>query len=149
MIGLFDDDDDLFGDDLPVRTRTFKPRTSFDAMSDAYVVEHFRLPPEAIEMLARRIGPTLQPKYAARSTDLGVIDTILIALSYYATGDHFRNIGQARGVRHETVSRAVDRVTDALLAIGNDFIRLPDADEAREIKNGFYEVSCNAFRSCV
>lgn len=72
-------------EDLP-RPRVFRPRNMVEHHREVDVPQHFRLPTEAIKMLAARVNDSLRPFYNARSTDLTPSDQLSIALTYYATG---------------------------------------------------------------
>lgn len=138
MLVPFDSSSD--DDDESVRPRIFRQRNTVDDHSEDGVRQHFRLPTEAIEMLAHRVHAQLQSRYSRRPMDLSPSDQLSIALTYYATGDHYRTIGAARGVSTKTVSVVVDRVTDALLALAPDYVRMPTPHEAIVAQQGFYQV---------
>jgi len=51
-----------------------------------------------------------------------------------------RLIAAASGVEKMTVSNVVRKVTDAILSIAPEWIKLPRPEEIQQIKQSFYEV---------
>lgn len=82
-------DNDDAGEGPQLADRVFRDRNTLDMHTDSSVKQHFRLPRETIELLERELAPVLGPRYARRSTDIKVADQLAIALSFYATGDHY------------------------------------------------------------
>ena len=83
--------------------------------------------------------PLLKRK-TKRSLALTTEQSILIAMRYYATGDHYRTIGDANGLNIATVSRAITQVTGVFFSKCHRFIRMPGVDELSVIKQKFYKV---------
>jgi len=118
--------------------RHYRARINLDELSDQAIVSIFRLNRASINMLSNRIGPALQSQEKRRWV-LSPTQQLLIALRYYATGDHYATIGLAFGVGKCAISTSVDKVTAALLTIVGDFIRMPTEEELPTIMNGFYQ----------
>lgn len=137
MLVPFDSSSD---DDEPPRPRIFRKRNTVADHSDASVQKHFRLPSDAIEMLSQRVHGELQSEYSRRQTDLTPTEQLSVALTYYASGDHYRTIAAAPGVSIKTVSVVVERVTDTLLRLAPEFVRMPTPHEAIAAQAGFYQV---------
>lgn len=137
LADLSDDDDEP----RQLSPRVYQQRTVLANLTDGEVKEKFRLKRDTIALLEERLAPILQPKYHRR-TDLSVGDKLAIALKYYASGDQYRTIGEARGVSAKSVSVVVDSVTEALLQLAPDVIKVPTTlRDVNQIKQGFYEVS--------
>lgn len=66
---------------------------------------------------------------------------ILVALRYYATGDHLSVIGDTFGIHKSTVSRSITEVTEILASKFNDYIKWPNADERKASKSEFYRAA--------
>lgn len=118
LVDLSDDEDEP----RQLAPRVYQQRTVLASLTDGEVKQSFWLTRGTIAMLEVRLAPMLQPKYR-RSTDLSVGDKLAIALKYYASGDHYRTIGEARGVSAKSVSVVVDKVTQALLQLAPEVIK--------------------------
>ena len=65
----------------------------------------------------------------------------MIALRYYATGDHLSVIADTFGVHKSTASRAIDMVTDILSSKLNDYVTWPNVEQRRTSRSEFYKVA--------
>lgn len=60
-----------------------------------------------------------------------------------ATGSHLSLIGDFAGMHYSTVSRIIKRVGTALAQKANNFIKMPNSEEERNMQNLlFYERAC-------
>ena len=66
-----------------------------------------------------------------------LVQQILIAL--IASGSFLQVVGDTVGVDKDTVSRCIQRVSHALAAKTDQFIKWPSDQRQRKIKQGFYE----------
>ncbi|XP_071176614.1 putative nuclease HARBI1 [Mytilus edulis] len=74
-----------------------------------------------------------------KETALSVEQQVMIALRFYGSGSHLQVVGDTMGFDKSTVSRVINRVTDALVAMKDDFISWPDNQRKNVIRAGFYE----------
>lgn len=141
MLDLFDESSSESEPEIKV-PRVYRERKTLNGFYIGHEKCHFRLTRESILKLDDLIGHKLKPTYENRSTDITSLHQIQIALNFFATGDHFNTIAAASGVHKKTVSNAVERVTNEILAIANKWIKLPRAvEEINAIKEGFYKVT--------
>jgi len=68
-----------------------------------------------------------------------LVQQVLIALRYFASGSFLQVVGDTMGVDKGTVSRCIQRVSHALAAKTDQLIKWPYDQRKREIKQGFYE----------
>ncbi|CAG2189723.1 HARBI1 [Mytilus edulis] len=73
-----------------------------------------------------------------KETALSVEQQVMIALRFLEV-DHLQVVGDTMGFAKSTVSRVIDRVTDSLVAMKDDFISWPDNQRKNVIRAGFYE----------
>lgn len=90
-----------------------------------------------VDLLADEISPATR-----RSHSLSAKEQILITLRFVASGSFLEVIGDTFGSYDKsTVSRVVRRVTQALAAKVNDFIKFPATRAERdEIKQGMFRI---------
>lgn len=86
------------------RERVYQIRKGLDSYTDIDVIKHFRLTRGLIQELAHEIEDKLAPKYANCSTDLTAEFKLMVALWFYATGDHQKTIARASGFNGVTRS---------------------------------------------
>jgi hypothetical protein len=68
-----------------------------------------------------------------------LVQQVLIALRYFASGSFLQVVGDNMGVDKGTVSRCIQGVSHALAAKTDQFIKWPSDQRKREIKQGFCE----------
>ena len=68
-----------------------------------------------------------------------LVQQVLIALRYFASGSFLQVVRDTMGVDKGTVSRCIERVSHALAAKTDQFIKWPSDQRKRESKQGFYE----------
>ena len=68
-----------------------------------------------------------------------LVQQVLIALKYFASGSFLQVVGDNMGVDKGTVSSGIQRVSHALAAKTDQFIKWPSDQRKREIKQGLYE----------
>ena len=69
---------------------------------------------------------------------MSVLQQILIALRFYATGSFLQVVGDCVGVDKSTVCRLLNDVTDALAELSTQFILWPSENQKREVRTCFY-----------
>ena len=60
-----------------------------------------------------------------RSNAMSAMEQVLVALRFYATGSIQRVVGDTIAISHPTVSRSVTAVTNALVAVTGNFVKMP------------------------
>lgn len=68
---------------------------------------------------------------------------LLLTLRYLATGSFQLTAADTIGVSQSTVCRSVAHVSRAIASLAPQFINMPDGEEARKIREGFYELVPN------
>ena len=90
----------------------------------------FRMP---IALVQRLVNLLYEYLIGKRSTRLSPEIQVLVALRFYSEGPYQK--GVARDYRHplsqSSVSRIINRVSNAIIAISGDWIRLPETREER------------------
>jgi len=87
----------------------------------------------------------LYSSFTKRRMALTPLHKVLVALRFFATGAHFRLIGESLGVRVATVSRCVFEVARALVRQAKKFIQFPREESTSSVKHGFYWISGKVF----
>lgn len=101
----------------------------------------YRFGREGIEFIVDFLADEISPA-TRRSHSLSAKEQILITLRFVASGSFLEVIGDTFGSYDKsTVSRVVRRVTQALAAKVNDFIKFPATRAERdEIKQGMFRI---------
>lgn len=70
------------------------------------------------------------------------MNQLLVALRFYSTGGHLQAIADFAGMHLSTVSRIIVRVSEAIAANYDRFIRFPiEEDEIRSTQQKFYNIA--------
>lgn len=64
---------------------------------------------------------------------------MLVALRFFACGGFLQVVGDTLGIDKSTVSRCVQKVSDALNAKADQFIKWPSVQRKGDIKQGFFD----------
>ncbi|VDI73724.1 Hypothetical predicted protein [Mytilus galloprovincialis] len=129
----------LFQPPVVRRERHFR---GFDPLerefSDEELRQRYRFGRETIGYLSDLMRGDLE-RGTNKETALSVEQQVMIALRFYGSGSHLQVVGDTMGFDKSTVSRVIDRVTDSLVAMKDDFISWPDNQRKNVIRAGFYE----------
>ncbi|VDI63605.1 Hypothetical predicted protein [Mytilus galloprovincialis] len=129
----------LFQPPVVRRERHFR---GFDPLerefSDEELRQRYRFDRETIGYLSDLMRGDLE-RGTKKETALSVEQQVMIALRFYGSGSHLQVVGDTMGFDKSTVSRVIDRVTDLLVAMKDDFISWPDNQRKNLIRAGFYE----------
>ncbi|XP_071155445.1 putative nuclease HARBI1 [Mytilus edulis] len=121
------------------KQRVFRGGNNLTNLTEREMRERYRFGRETFDFLVDLLGKDLQ-RGTMKKTALTVEEQLSIALRYYASGSFLQVIGDTLGYDKSTVSRAVDDVTNAILARKNDFISFPTSKaDIDEVKLGFHE----------
>ena len=113
----------------------------FECYSERELRSRYRFGREGLEFIVDLLADEISPS-TRRSHSLSAEEQVLITLRFLASGSFLEVIGDTFGSYDKsTVSRVVRRVTQALAAKVNDFIKFPATRAERdEIKQGMFKV---------
>jgi hypothetical protein len=102
--------------------------------------EKYRFWPETIDYLAKRLSPALS-RPTRRSNSLNVINQVLIALEYLASGSFQRIIGTLGNISKSTVCKCLHKVLREICQLSSTEIIFPSDAALPEIHEKFYAVA--------
>ena len=113
----------------------------FECYTERELRSRYRFGREGLEFIVDLLADEISPS-TRRSHSLSAEEQVLITLRFLASGSFLEVIGDTFGSYDKsTVSRVVRRVTQALAAKVNDFIKFPATRAERdEIKQGMFKV---------
>ena len=113
----------------------------FECYTKRELRSRYRFGREGLEFIVDLLADEISPS-TRRSHSLSAEEQVLITLRFLASGSFLEVIGDTFGSYDKsTVSRVVRRVTQALAAKVNDFIKFPATRaERNEIKQGMFQV---------
>ena len=113
----------------------------FECYTERELRSRYRFGREGLEFIVDLLADEISPS-TRRSHSLSAEEQVLITLRFLASGSFLEVIGDTFGSYDKsTVSRVVRRVTQALAAKVNDFIKFPATRaERNEIKQGMFKV---------
>lgn len=77
-----------------------------------------------------------------RNNSISPINQLLIALRFYATGNHLLAVADMGGISVATCSRIIKRVSAAIVTLRPEFVKFPNTSEEQEnVKMEFYNIS--------
>lgn len=77
-----------------------------------------------------------------RNNCVAPINQLLIALRFYATGNHLLAVADMGGISEATCCRIVKRVSEAIVRLRKDFITFPETEEQQgKVKLGFFNIA--------
>ncbi|KAI1718460.1 putative nuclease HARBI1 [Ditylenchus destructor] len=141
---LFEDEMDLLGfaeaenGNNQVQLRQFRDRQYFELEN---FTERFRLTREQVQQLLDQIGDLIGPNgHMARNHPLSVLDKVLLALRFYASGSFYYVIGDTAGPCKQSICNAVVQVTRAInVRLFQQTVRFPaNMDRTR---HEFYRIA--------
>ncbi|XP_061170415.1 putative nuclease HARBI1 [Saccostrea echinata] len=124
----------------PRKQRVFRLHTNIDGWSDEELRRRYRFGQHGINFIGDVIRNDLE-RATKRNSALSVQNQVMITLRYLASGSFLQVVGDTLGFDKSTVSRTVKRVTEALVARADTFIKWPDATAKSTIKTGFYRMA--------
>lgn len=110
-----------------------------DGYTNEELRSRYRFGRESIIYITNLLEASLRRK-TKRNNPLSVLQQVLIALRFYASGSFLQVVGDTVGVDKSTVSRVVTNVSLALVAKQQQFIKWPrDQQDLSKSKNMFYQ----------
>ncbi|XP_031328081.1 putative nuclease HARBI1 [Photinus pyralis] len=110
-------------------------------MDDLSFFKRFRLTKPTVMEVLIQIENNLEFPYDTNNS-ISPMQQLLIALRYYATGNHLLSIADFAGVHVSSVSRIVKKVSVAIASLRARYIKLPfTAEGLLELQQQFYEVA--------
>ncbi|KAL3870059.1 hypothetical protein ACJMK2_042675 [Sinanodonta woodiana] len=125
--------------------RTIRDRGNPKDVDDTVLFARYRFTRLTILFIVDIVTEKLDSALTKRSMALTPLHKVLVALRFFATGAHFRLIGESLGVSVATVSRCVFEVARALVRQANKFIQFPREESTSSVKQGFYRISGKVF----
>ena len=114
-------------------------------VDDTVLFARYRFTRLAILFIVDIVTEELDSALTKRSMALTPLHKVLVALRFFATGAHFRLIGESLGESVATISRCEFDVARALVSQGKKFIQLPREESTSSVKQGFYRISGKVF----
>ncbi|KAK6169661.1 hypothetical protein SNE40_020663 [Patella caerulea] len=107
-------------------------------LTDFELRARYRLGRDSFEFICNILEEDLKSS-STKQISLTVEQQVAIALRFYASGSFLQVIGDTLGRDKGSVSRVIDRVTNALLRQQQNFIKWPTTHESVHIKSCFYQ----------
>ncbi|KAB0804876.1 hypothetical protein PPYR_01846 [Photinus pyralis] len=76
-----------------------------------------RMSPEDFELLMNKIGPKIEKKNTNMRQAISVTDRLAVTLRFLASGDSFTSLGYLFKMSHQSISRIVPEVCQALIEV--------------------------------
>lgn len=106
---------------------------------DSDFEKRYRLTKTAVQDIARMLNSRLE-YVSNRNFPVPVVDQVLTALRFYATGTFQLVVGDLSGIHQTTAGRIVKRVTIALAERSKEFIKMPSSvDEINRATSEFMQ----------
>ncbi|KAG7174112.1 putative nuclease HARBI1 [Homarus americanus] len=119
------------------RERTYRDPLDPLAVSDEHLIKHYKFPRQEILRLCEELRPSIE-RPTNRSHAIPCHTQVLVALGFYTSGNLQSSVGNSTGLSQTSVSRVINKVTDALFKKGLTEIRMPkDAISINKTKRNF------------
>ena len=125
-----------------MRERIFRDRMNpLDSYSDKRMHKYYRFTRNGVMRVIDLLEPRLQNQ-TQRSHAIDPRVQIFVALRFYATGDFYSSTSVHHGISDSSVCRIVNRVTNAIVDLKDEFIKWPTTRaEIANAQRGFYDLS--------
>ncbi|KOB65959.1 putative nuclease HARBI1 [Operophtera brumata] len=133
---------DFYNGELHGRTRITRSRPNwFQIFDEIDFFKRYRMCKRTALWILDQIAEDLE--YTSdRNQSVPPVNQLLLTLRFYATGSHHIAIGDMNGVDVSTVSRVIKRVTNAIVKLRNQHIKMPgSSNEIQEKKSAFYAIA--------
>ena len=124
----------------PPAPRVFRDRSNPLGFSDEYLWERYRFSRPSIVYICSLLEPHIR-KRTHRSQALTTVQSICIALRFFACGTFLYIVGDAERLLKATVCREIRRVYLALKQYLNILVTFPGHLETQKIKEAFYSIA--------
>ncbi|XP_035246713.1 putative nuclease HARBI1 isoform X2 [Anguilla anguilla] len=121
------------------RERVIRPRNDIFAQ-EACLHERYRFSKQSIVYINNLLKPYIS-SVTHRGFALTSLETLCIALRFYANGSFLYSIGDAEHISKATVCRCIRRVSLALKRFLHVFVVFPGHKTVRNIKEEFYKIA--------
>ncbi|CAG2192426.1 HARBI1 [Mytilus edulis] len=131
----------LFGNILhdPKPPRKYRKRLlTLDDLTDKELRARYRFGRNSIIRITDIVRKDIEHP-TQRSQSLSAEMQVLVALRFFACGGFLQVVGDTLGIDKSTVSRCVQKVSDALNAKADQFIKWPSVQRKEDIKQGFFD----------
>ncbi|XP_071137367.1 putative nuclease HARBI1 [Mytilus edulis] len=131
----------LFGNILhdPKPPRKYRKRLlTLDDLTDKELRARYRFGRNSIIRITDIVRKDIEHP-TQRSQSLSAEMQVLVALRFFACGGFLQVVGDTQGIDKSTVSRCVQKVSDALNAKADQFIKWPSVQRKGDIKQGFFD----------
>ena len=122
--------------------RVIRDRQDPLSYTDEFLFERYRFSRQGLIYLQDLLGPYIA-NLTRRSRALTVLQTLCIALRFFASGTFLYSVGDAENIGKAAVCVAVRKVYLALNQLMNTFIIFPGYVPVNDIKEGFYAIAGN------
>ncbi|KAJ8265471.1 hypothetical protein COCON_G00145700 [Conger conger] len=120
--------------------KRFRLHQNVQQLPDELLIERCRFDREGINYLRGLLSDKLVNPYA-HNHPLSVEAKICAALAYYTSNSFQTAVGNFVGVSQSTISHAVTHVTDALVELGEQFIKFPPLESHEQEKQQFRDIA--------
>ncbi|CAK1582627.1 unnamed protein product [Parnassius mnemosyne] len=137
-----DTTDTIFDINRSRRPKIYRKRPNyFNDFDEIDFFRRYRLSKSTVIYLLEKIEHILEfPDN--RNNSIPPINQLLIALRYYATGNHLLAVADMGGTSLATSSRIVKRVSQAIVSLRREFIIFPDTNRDQDrVKIDFYDIA--------
>uniref|UniRef100_UPI003AABFF53 putative nuclease HARBI1 n=1 Tax=Centroberyx gerrardi TaxID=166262 RepID=UPI003AABFF53 len=124
----------------PPAPRVFRDRSNPLGFPDEYLWERYRFRRPSIVYLCSLLEPHIR-KHTHRSQDLTTVQSVCIALRFFACETFLYSVGDADCLAKANVYREIRRVYLALKQYLNIFITFPGHLETQRIKEAYYSIA--------
>ena len=123
------------------RERVFRDIDNpIDYLDDDDIIAKYRLPRFVIFDLCRRFDGDLK-RPTLRSRSLTVSLQVMTALRFYATGSFQAVTADVHRISRPSVSRVINDVTNCLVRLSREHIKMPTQQELINVMGGFHEIA--------
>ena len=123
------------------RQRVFRDRQNPLELDDIEIFNKYRLPRQVILDLIETLETDLL-RTTQRSCALSVVTQVFTSLRYFASGSFYLDVGDNHGISKASVSRALHRVTAAIISHAGNYINFSNEPNfVRILKASFYEIA--------
>ena len=123
------------------RERVFRDRLNpMDDYSDKRMHKYYRFTRNGVMRVIDMLVPHLQNQ-TARSHAIDPRLQVFVALRFYATGDFYSSVSAHHGISDSSVCRIVNRVTDVLVGMKEEYVKWPTTpEEVTDSQLGFFQL---------
>ncbi|XP_061576134.1 putative nuclease HARBI1 [Cololabis saira] len=122
------------------RERVIRPRYDILSFPDEHLRERYRFSAESLLYLNNLLHPYIE-NVTHRGSALSSLQTMCIALRFFASGSFLYSVGDAEHIGKATACRSVRKVCLALKRFMHRFIRFPGHKPTRVIKTEFHQLA--------